>query len=191
MMIAMSPTLTTPQNLAEHHLEWNDRLQDWLDGDVEATDGDAFESHLRDCTLCQQRLEEFSKLETALFAANPAPSLSASFDSRLFEQIDAVSEDQRAAARQRVEQELQDNLRALSRSWRRTWAFVIPGMIGGIVLAFALIGYADALGLTGKLAVEGATELGGNAGTLQVILTGLMGAGIGGFMSGWLAKGVE
>ncbi|HEY6641546.1 hypothetical protein [Povalibacter sp.] len=181
----------SPQSLAEHHLEWNDRLQDWLDGDVEAADGDVFETHLRDCTLCQQRLEQLSQLETALFAANPAPSLSTSFDARLFEQIDAVNEEQRAAARQRVEQELQDNLRALSRSWRRTWAFVIPGMIGGIVLAFALIGYVDTLGLTGQLAAQGANDLGTNATTLQAALTGLMGATIGGFMAGWIAKGAD
>ncbi len=176
----MSSVPTSPQNLAEHHLEWNDRLQDWLDGESDAADGEAFAMHLRDCDLCQQRLEEFTRLETALFAANPAPAPSVSFDARLFEQLDAINEEQRAAARRRIEEELQENLRALSRSWRRTWAFVIPGMIGGIVLAFALAGSFDAVDFAGKL--------GGTADSLQMLLTGLMGAAIGGFMSGWLAK---
>lgn len=176
----MTTTAASTPNPAEHHLEWNDRLQDWLDGDIDPADGDSFETHLRDCPLCQQRVEEFSTLETALFAANPAPSLSDSFDARLFGQIDSVNEAQRAAARQRIEQELQENLQALSRSWRRTWAFVIPGMIGGAVLAFALIGSLDA--------ADVAARLGANTGSLQAILTGLMGAAIGGFMSGWLAK---
>ncbi len=179
-----TPPASTPSP-AEHHLEWNDRLQDWLDGDIDAADGSDVEAHLRDCLLCQQRLEEFSALETALFAANPAPSLSAAFDARLFEKIDSVNEVQRAAARQRVEQELQENLQALSRSWRRTWAFVIPGMVGGIVLALALIGSFNAADLTGQLAASG---LASNTASLQTILTGLMGATIGGFMAGWLAK---
>jgi len=182
-MTAMT-TLTSTQNPAEHHLEWNDRLQDWLDGDIDPADGDVFEAHLRDCLLCQRRVEEFSNLEAALFAANPAPVPSDSFDARLFAQIDSVNEVQRAAARQRVEQELQDNLQALSRSWRRTWAFVIPGMIGGVLLAFALVGSFDAAEVTAKIAGDQLA----NVGSLQTILTGLMGAALGGFMSGWLAK---
>ena len=182
-MTAMT-TPTSIQNPAEHHLEWNDRLQDWLDGDIDPADGNAFEMHLRDCLLCQQRVEEFSTLETALFAATPAPSLSDSFDARLFQQIDSVNEAQRAAARQRVEQELQENLQALSRSWRRTWAFVIPGMIGGVLLAFALAGSFDAAQVTARIAGEQVA----NPGSLQMLLTGLMGAALGGFLSGWLAK---
>lgn len=183
-MTVMNTTPASPRDPAEHHLEWNDRLQDWLDGDVDPADGDAFAAHLRDCVLCQQRVEEFSALETALFAANPPPSLSDSFEIRLFEQIDSVNEAQRAAARQRVEQELQENLQALSRSWRRTWAFVIPGMLGGVLLAFALVGSFDAAAVTAKIAGD---EL-ANPGSLQAILTGLLGAALGGFMSGWLAK---
>jgi anti-sigma factor RsiW len=180
---------TLPPDIPEHHLEWNDRLQDWLDGDASEVDGTAVEEHLNDCQICQQRLAEFQQLETALFNGSSAPSLvAAAFDTRLFAQIDVVDEAQRAAARQRVEQELQANLQALSRSWRRALAFVIPGIIGGIALAFAMAGYFEASGLAGKLVAEGASEIGANAGVIQTMLTALMGAGIGGVLAGWLAK---
>ena len=181
------PTLSL-QQIAEHHLAWNDRLQDWLDSEVEPADGDAFEMHLRDCVLCQQRLEEFSQLEDALIATNPAPHLSADFDARLMAQVDSVSEEQRRAARQQAEQELQQSLHALARSWRRTLTFVIAGVCGGVALALALAGYFEASGLTGRIAAQGASELGGNVGTLHVALTAFMGAAIGGALSGWLAR---
>jgi len=185
----------SPQLLSEHHLEWNERLLDWLDNDVAEADGAVFETHLRDCSICQQQLAAFEELDAAL-SATSTPMLSATFDVRLLAQIDAVNESQRAEARQRVEQELQENLRALSRRWRRTLAFVIPGIIGGIALALALAGYFDASGLTGKLATLGAdglgaNGLGGNVSSIQMLLTGLMGAAIGGVMSGWMARAAD
>ena len=179
---------TPAQIVLEHHLEWNDRLQDWLDGDVDPSDGSVFETHLTDCELCQQRVAELQKLDAALIAGAPALALDSSFNARLFAQIDSVDEAQRAAARARVEQELQENLRALSRSWRRMLAFVIPGIVGGIALAFAIVGSFDASGITGKLAVEGASTLGGTAALAHAALTGLLGAAVGGLMAGWLAR---
>lgn len=177
-----------PATLADHHLEWNDRLQDWLDGDLDTADQPLFEAHLADCTICQQRLGDFEALDNALQADAPHLSLDSAFDARVFAQIDAIDETQRAVARQRIERELQDNLQALSRSWRRTLAFVIPGIIGGIALALTLTGFFDASGLTDRLAVEGASELGGNASLIHVAITALLGASIGGATAAWMAK---
>lgn len=178
---------SSPQQILEHQLDWNDRLQDWLDGDIDAADRVAVESHLGGCDICQQQMSALERIDEALFSGAPAPELSAAFDDRLFAQIDAIDETKRAAARQRVEEELQENLRALSRSWRRALAFVIPGVMGGIVLAFALAGYFDASGLAGRIAAEGAS-IGGNASAIQTALIGMIGAGIGGLLAGWLAK---
>jgi anti-sigma factor RsiW len=183
---------TTPaQIVLEHHLEWNDRLQDWLDGDVEASDGSAFETHFAGCPHCQQRVAEMRKLDATLLADTPTLSLDSSFDARLLAQIESINEVQRAAARARVEEELRENLRALSHSWKRMLAFMVPGIIGGIALAFTVAGFFDASGITAKLAVEGASALGGNAALVHTVLTGLLGAAVGGVMAGWLARAAE
>lgn len=177
------------RNDPEHQQEWNDRLQDWLDGDLSKSDEPVFAAHLADCSLCQQRLADFEQLENAMQAQAPRLSLDAAFDARLFAQIDAIDETQRAAARQKIEQELQQNLRALTRSWRRTLAFLVPGIIGGMALAFALMGYFDASGLTEKVVAEGASELGSqSANLIHAVFIAITGASIGGVMAGWLAK---
>ena len=102
----------------QHALEWNDRLQDWLDGDLADADIAVFTAHLADCPLCQQQLADFEQLENTLQAQSPRLSLDEAFDARLFAQIDAMDETQRAAARQKIEQELQNDLRELTRSWQ-------------------------------------------------------------------------
>lgn len=176
----------------EHHQEWNDRLQDWLDADLAGADASAFEAHLADCAICQQRLADFEQLESALQAESPHLSLNEAFDARVFEQIDAIDEVQRAAARQRIEQELQNDLRALTRNWRRTLAFIAPGIIGGIALAFTLMGYFDASGLTEKIVAEGASELGRNSASLiHAVFIAALGASIGGVIAGWLARAAD
>jgi anti-sigma factor RsiW len=178
----------TPEQ--EHSLLWNDRLQDWLDGDVDLN-GAEFESHLAGCERCQQQLAEFELLDGALQKAAPRIALTESFDQRLFEQIDTIDEAQRAAARQRVEQELRDNLRALSRSWRRTLAFVVPGVVAGIALALALTGSFLSSDLTQTL-VDNAENLSrGNAGLIDVALVSVLGASIGAVIARWLASVAE
>src|SRR4051794_26988823 len=114
----------TPQSLLDHHLEWNDRLQDWLDGDSSENSAE-FEHHLRTCEICQQQLERLEALESSLMSELPRPRLDASFDARLFGQIERLDETRRAAARERAEAERQQSLDALARSWRRTLAFVL------------------------------------------------------------------
>jgi anti-sigma factor RsiW len=179
----------TPEQ--EHSLRWNDRLQDWLDGDVDREDGAAFETHLAGCEICQQQVAEFELLDGALRRAAPRIALTESFDRRLFEQIDTIDEAQRAAARQRVEQELRENMRALSRSWRRTLAFVIPGIVAGIALALALTGSFLSSDATQAL-VDNAESLSrGNSGLVDVALISVLGASIGAVIARWLASVAE
>jgi anti-sigma factor RsiW len=175
-------------NEREHHLEWNDRLQDWLDGEPDAS----FEAHLAGCELCQAQLESLQALDQALQRELPALSPTESFDARLFEKIDAIDENQRLAAREQAERELRENLQALRRGWRRTLAFVIPGIIAGIAIAFAFTLWLDDSGVARTVALEGAHELGSNqAGTIQMALTALLGAGIGLAVARWLSTVAE
>jgi anti-sigma factor RsiW len=177
--------------ISEHILEWNDRLQDWLDGDFSQSDRAEFEKHLATCEICQEQVAQFQSLETSLTGGVARPQLDASFDARLMAQIDSMDEARRTVARQRAEEERQRSLDALARSWRRTLAFVLPGILGGIALAFALAGYLDASGITDKLAVQGASELGGSVNVMQFVLTAILGAAFGGIMARWLSRAGE
>lgn len=180
-MSSTLPPLTAEQ---EHQLEWNDRLQDWLDGETDP----AMETHLGGCGICQTQLAAFEQLDEALTATAPKMSLDTAFDARLFAQIDSMDESKRIAARQRIEQEMQESLRALSRSWRRSLAFVIPGVLAGIAIAFALATWFDDSGLVRTLAVENAQAIGvGSTGMIRTILTAAFGAAIGMVVARWLA----
>ena len=186
----MTTSNSSSQAISDHQLDWNDRLQDWLDGDFSES-GAEVEQHLMTCEICQTQLAAMQALDTSLVSELPKAQLDASFDARVFEQIDKMDEARRAAARQLAEEERRRNLDALSRSWRRSLAFVLPGILGGIALAFALAGYLDASELTAKLAEQGASELGGNANVIHYLLTAVLGAAFGGVMARWLSSAGE
>lgn len=174
---------------SEHSLQWNDRLQDWLDGESNGAATAAFEAHLKTCAQCQQSVEELEQLDAALVEASPPLELNATFDARLLAQIDAIDDSRRAEARRRIEQEWQQQMRALSRNWRRTLAFVIPGVVAGIAIAFALTGWLDSSGVTSTLVAQGAAELGdGSTDFLRIGVTTVIGAALGMLVAPWLAR---
>ena len=183
-------TLTTPQQ--DHDLKWNDSLQDWLDGDLPTAEVAAFEAHLAGCEACQTLLAQLRELDASLLAAAPRLELDAAFDERLFAQIDAIDETQRAKARAQAEQEFQKNLSNLTRGWRRALAFVIPGLIGGVALAFAVTGFFDQSGLAGEVVQKSASQFGTvGASYAHMLLTTLIGAGIGAGLARWLSTAME
>lgn len=178
-MTPMSPT-------ESHDFDWSEQLLSWLDGDLDAAAAAAFTAHSAGCPRCQQQLRTLAALDVKLQAALPRISLDENFDHAVYARIDAMDESQRRAARQRAEQELQDNLRSLSSSWRRTLGLVIPGVIAGIALALALTGFLNDAGVA-QATAQGAQGLGSAlAGTLPLLLTGLVGATIGGIVARWL-----
>jgi anti-sigma factor RsiW len=173
----------------DNHSKWDDSLQDWLDGALNAADGAAFEAHLAHCGKCQQNLGDFEELDAALVDAAPPMQLNAAFDQKLFAQIDAIDESKRIEARRRLEQEWQEQMQALARNWRRTLAFVIPGIIGGIVLAMALMSWLDSSGITNDLVAQGAAELGGRSiDYLRLGITAVVGGAFGMLIAPWLAR---
>ena len=94
--------------------------------------------------------------------------------------------------RQRIEQELQQNLQALQRGWRRALLFIVPGVIAGVALAFALAWWLNDAGLMHTLIVQSAAEFGSNnSSQVQLIAMTLLGAGLGGTLARWLASVVE
>jgi anti-sigma factor RsiW len=171
------------------HSQWDDALQDWLDGELNDADSAAFEAHLAACGLCQRSLPELEELDEALIEATPPLQLSAGFDQNLFAQIDAIDENKRLEARRRLEQEWQQQMQSLARNWRRTLAFVIPGIVGGIVLAVALMSWLDSSGITSNLVAQGAAELGGRSiDYLRLGITAVVGGALGMVVAPWLAR---
>lgn len=174
-----------------HLSEWNDRLQDWLDGDVSAADEAALQAHMANCALCQTRADELRQLDFNLSAAAPRLALDAAFDARLFAQIDAIDDSKRAAARQRMEQELQQNLQTLARGWRRSLLVILAGAIAGVAMAFGLASWLNDAGVMHTLVVESARLGSENSGSVHLIATTLLGACLGGAIARWVASVVE
>jgi anti-sigma factor RsiW len=173
----------------DSHDKWDDSLQDWLDGELNGADMAAFEVHLAHCGKCQLTVGDFQELDQALVEATPSVALSGSFDQKLFAKIDAIDESKRIEARRRLEQEWQQQMQALARNWRRTLAFVVPGIIGGMVLAVALMTWLDSSGVTNSLVAQGAAEFGGQSiNYLRIGITGVVGAAFGMLLAPWLAR---
>jgi anti-sigma factor RsiW len=175
----------------QHDSTWNDRLQDLLDGDVDASERAAVESHLAACAHCRTQYAHFKRLDSALAAGLAVPELGASFDHQVLARIDAMDAQARDQARRQADREFQQSLQALARSWRRGLAFVLGGSVAGIALAFAFTAWADAadvaerlLGITGRIAFV-PTD------TLHTLVTALIGAGIGAGISKWLAATLD
>jgi len=171
------------------HSQWDHALQDWLDGELNDADSAAFEAHLAACGLCQRSLPEFEQLDEALVESAPPLGLDASFDQALMARIDAIDESKRLETRRRLEQEWQEQMQSLRRNWRRTLAVIIPGIIGGIMLAMALVSWLDSSGITSNLVARGAAELGGGSvDYLRLGFTAAIGGLFGMLVAPWLAR---
>lgn len=164
----------------EHALLWNERLQDWLDGDVEATERAKIETHIADCGACRAHFEQLRGLDHLLRKAAPPIALDASFDARLFARIEATGAAAQTAARRRIEQELHASLAALARSRRRALTLGISGVAGGAATAFALVSSFFSADLAQWLAQSGDATL------VSAALTTLLGAGVGVSVARWL-----
>lgn len=184
----------TPQSTAarEHELAWNDRLQDWLDGDLSAADTTTLQAHMAACAACRERAEELQELDRKLSSAVPRMSLNDAFDAKIFAQLNVIDESQRAEARRRLEQELQQNLQALARGWWRALLFIVPGVIAGVALALGLAWWLEDANVMHTLIVQSAAEFGSdNSGQVRLITMTLLGAGLGGVIARWLASVAE
>lgn len=186
----------------DHDELWSDRLLDRVEGDLNAADAARFDAHRAGCAICRQQLHDLAQLDVSLRAALPPIALDESFDRRLFARIDAVDDSQRVAARQRAERDFRQNLQSLALGWKRTLAFVIPGVACGIALAFAVTGWFDGTGVTQAVAIEstqGVMSIGGMnaafagdiAALMRLSLTAALGAGIGLLVARWLVTAAD
>ena len=177
--------------IEEHDSTWNDRLQDLLDGDVDASERATIESHLGTCARCRTHFAQFKQLDVALSARLATPGLAPSFDHQVLSRIDALAAQARDQARRQADRELQQNLQALARGWRRALAFIFGGAAAGIAVAFAFTAWADTADIAERLVgVTGTIGFLPTA-TLHTLVTAVIGAGIGGGISRWLAATLD
>lgn len=175
-------------NDQDHDAAWNDRLQEWLDGELETDEHALVRSHLESCAQCQQSLAALALLDGKLKTSIASTTLDHAFDARLFAQIDAVSDSQRIEARQRAQAQLQAELEALSRNWERTLLGLLPSLLAGIAFTLALTMYFDTAEWLRAFAANGAGQIGGvDSGFIHLLLTSAMAAAIGYGIARWLS----
>jgi anti-sigma factor RsiW len=172
----------------EHDFEWNDRLQDLVDGDLSPEEHAAIEAHVESCAVCANQLAALRALDAELREATPRLALDAAFDERLFARIDSADEARLAKERQRLKDELESDLANLTREWRRTLAIIVPSVLAGIALAFGLAEYFGTAEWMQSLTAQSAGEIGtANAAYLHIVLTSAFGAAVGYTVARWLA----
>lgn len=178
-------------DIAQHDLEWNDRLQDLLDGDLSNGERASVESHVAGCARCRSQLAQLKRIDVLMRSKLEAPNLHPSFDQQLFARIGAMDAQARDKARKRIEAELRQDLESLAQGWRRNWITVFAGAIAGIALAVALMVWADAAGISTAIAGLAQSRTGvGSPDLMHSLVTILFGAGIGAVVSRWLVRSV-
>lgn len=174
----------------QHDTTWDDRLQELLDGDVEFAERVSIESHISLCTRCRRRYSKLKRLDAQLSTKLRSSHLDATFDRQIFARIEALEAHGRDHARRRAEQELNENLATLARDWRRRLLLLVTGAIGGITIALAVVGWADASGISAELLSQ-IQRLGAADTSFRAVMTMLTGAVAGAGISGWFAKSLR
>jgi anti-sigma factor RsiW len=177
--------------IEQHDLEWNDRLQDLLDGDAEGPDRATLEAHVAGCARCRAQFARLKKLDAILRARIDEPPLSPSFDREVYARINALDTQARARARRRIERELQENLETLAQGRRRGLLSMLGGAVAGSALAFALITWADQSGIANAIVGAASRAGAGEPGILHTLLTIMIGATIGAAVSRLLVATFE
>jgi anti-sigma factor RsiW len=138
------------------HFDWDERLQDWIDGNVGPSGSAALEAHIAGCPRCLARRSAFQAVDSALSQGLPREALSADFDRSLLARIDRAPLSERAAARARLEQAWQTEVGAFSRQWHAALRSMILNALlaTGLLAAFLtrLPGSASTAWLTDQIA---------------------------------------
>jgi anti-sigma factor RsiW len=137
------------------HFEWDERLQDWIDGDLDPAASAVLEAHLAGCDACQARIQAFRAVDATLCASLARQTLPASFDRTVLAHVDGAANAVRAAARARLEQAWEAEIGAFSRQWRTAFRSMILNalLVTALLVTFLtrLPGWAATTGLSDEL----------------------------------------
>jgi anti-sigma factor RsiW len=123
---------------APEHCDWEERLQNWIDGDLHPAQFAAVAEHIASCTSCHARMNRLRAVDAALSGSFSQATLDESFDRKVFERIASAAKTDRVAARARIEREWQDQIAALSDQWRDVWKVIILNAVAGVAVLIAL-----------------------------------------------------
>lgn len=175
--------------MTAHNAQWDELLHESLDGELTQAERVAFEQHFGTCEHCQTTLAELTALDRALHRELQPLSLDTAFDARLFEQIDSQDEAAREAARARAQADIEREQQLLTRHWRRTLITIVPSIVAGIALAFALASYVETTPWMSALLERGALQFGPTLmSTVQTFLMSSIGAAVGFSVARWLSS---
>jgi len=127
------------------HCDWEERLQDRIDGELDAAQCAALDEHIASCTSCHARMGALQAIDAALSKGLSQQRPEESFNRRVLERVDAMARADRAAARARLEREWQAQAATLSRQWRNTWKSLALNGLAGVALLVALVTTFDVL----------------------------------------------
>jgi len=125
-------------SVAPEHCDWEERLQDWIDGDLDPAQLAAVAEHIASCTSCHARLNSLRAVDAALSRSFSRSTLEESFDREVLDHIARATNTDRVAARVRIEQEWQIQIAALSDQWRNVWKSIILNAVAGVAVLIAL-----------------------------------------------------
>ncbi|HYM36639.1 MAG TPA: hypothetical protein VET48_14665 [Steroidobacteraceae bacterium] len=137
----------TKQSDADHLIQWQDRIQDAIEGNADAE----LRAHLQTCEICRNHHAKLRSLHAQLATkfAN-APSLGADFSASVFAQIDSHEQARRAAAKQRAEQEFQKRVGAFRLDWREIFQRHFGNVVATLTVLVALLAGMSSLWQTAR-----------------------------------------
>jgi len=116
------------------HSEWEERLQDWIDGELDPAAAAILDAHLTTCAICQSRRTALRAVDGTLARLIGQPRLDESFNRALLERASIEAQADQIAARARATQEQDRHLAALARQWRRSLGLLVLSVLAGTVL---------------------------------------------------------
>lgn len=123
---------------AAEECDWEGRVQDWIDGDLDSAGSAAVAEHAASCAICGRRLVSLRTLDADLSVTLSRQTLDEAFDRRVLKAVAESTKADRSAARARIERERQAQIATLSHGWRRVWRSIILNGLAAISLFAAL-----------------------------------------------------
>lgn len=130
---------------APEHCDWEEGLQDWIDGDLNPAQRAVLDEHIASCTSCHARMDALQAIDAALSKSFSQQTPEESFDRRVLERIAGAARADRAAARARLEREWRAQMAVLSHQWRTACRSLALNVSAGAALLIALAKTFDAL----------------------------------------------